>query len=96
MTFYELKNNLTIQGNIRLSVWDYGTSECEEVAYYDFIGSADLQWEDSCDGRDKIADKTIEEVDLDDFDDYEVTYIYSMMINGREFLVIEICTEGED
>ena len=96
MTFYELKNNLTIQGNVRLSVWDYSTSQCEEVAYYDFIGSADLQWEDTCDGHSTIEDKNIEEVDLEEFDDYEVTYIYSMMVNGREFVVIEICTEGED
>lgn len=95
MTFYELKNSITIQGNVRLSVWDFNTSECEEVAHYDFIGSADLQWEDSCAGLDRIEDKNIEEVDLDEFDDCEVTYIYSMMVDGREFVVIEI-SKDED
>lgn len=91
MTLYELKNCTTIQGNIRLSVWDFST-----IAHYDFIGSADLQWESDCSGYDVLAGKTIEEVDLDDFDDYEVTYIYSMKIDGREFLVIEIHKDEDE
>lgn len=91
MTLYDLVNSVTIQGNVKIQIYDLNTSEYP-LAYYKLIGVDDLSWlnEYDCDGRD-AAEANVESVDLGVFEDYEVNYIFSDKDNGgREFVVIEL------
>ena len=95
MTLYDLKNTTTIQGNVEIRVYDPDTS-AYPIAYYRFIGLADLSYERECDGVDCIADKPITEFDDDTLDWGEVTFIYSEEIDGMAFIVIEIEKPDEE
>lgn len=95
MTLYDLKNTTTIQGNVEIRVYDFDTSEYP-IAYYRFIGLADLSYERECDGMDCVADEPITEFDDDALDWSEVAFIYSEEINGMAFIVIEIEKPDED
>ena len=95
MTLYDLKNYTTIRGNVEIRVYNPDTSEYP-IAYYRFIGLADLSYERECDGMDCIADEPITEFDDDTLDWCEVSFIYSEKIDGQEFIVIGIEKEEDE
>ena len=94
MTLYELMNSVTIQSNVELRVFNPRFYE-EQVAYYRFRCTADLQYEQACEGKDIAADEEITEIDLDELEDYEVNYIYGERIDGEYYVVIEIECKDE-
>ena len=93
MTLYELMNNTTIQSNVELRVFNPHFYE-EQVAYYRVRCTADLQCEQTCDGKDIAADEEIT-IDLEELEDYEVNYIYGELIDGEYYVVIEIECQDE-
>ena len=92
MTFYEVVNAVTVQGNIRIEVWDNDVSECGPVETYTFYGNSDLSWlgEEPCEGENKVTGEKIDTIDLETFEDYEVNYIYSDKIGNSGFIVMEL------
>ena len=74
MALYELCHNITIQGNVRISIFDEDGEE-EKVFYIDQVVD-DLLWDFSC--EQDFEEEMVE---------YEVTYLF---VGGDGYLHIEL------